>query len=101
MHSLSHYPPSSGAVVLFADEFDLNLHPSITSCGMKVGEQMKVDAPHQNRKEYILGAVNYFTGEMFYSISLCKDNVTFASLVEDVLRAYPCGDIYLVVDSFV
>jgi putative transposase len=38
---------------------------------------------------------------VFHFISPRKDNIAFASLVEDVLRAYPSSDVYLVVDNFI
>lgn len=93
--------PPPGAVVLFADEADLNLHPTITRCWAKIGEQKKVDTPRQNHKAYALGAVDYHTGEVLHLLSPRKDRAAFSSLVARILEAYPKLEVYLVVDNFI
>lgn len=95
-----HSPPP-GAVVLFADEADLNLHPTITRGWAKIGKQQKVDTPRQNQKAYAIGAVDYHKGEVVHLLSPRKDRAAFSSLVEMVLRAYPEMEVYLVVDNYI
>lgn len=93
--------PPPGAVVLFADEADLNLHPTVTRCWMAKGGQKQVDTPRQNQKAYALGAVDYYNGEVLHLLSPRKDRAAFSSLVEKVLRAYPELEVYLVVDNYI
>jgi hypothetical protein len=53
------------------------------------GGDKRVNTPHQNRKKYTLGAVNYPSGEVLTLFSSRKGNVAFASLAEIFSRLAP------------
>ncbi len=93
-------------ILLYEDEFDLNLLPGVTRCWTKVGKQRKVLTPGQNIKRYGFGAVNYLSGQLTYQISEHKNSVGFCQLIEQIVREYCPGEAYngpkvvLVIDNY-
>jgi putative transposase len=86
----------------FADEFDIELLPTISGRWMPVGQQYKVNTPGRNERHYGFGAVNYVTGELIWLLSEHKDNAAFRKLL-DLLREHHQGDnkpVVIVVDNY-
>lgn len=53
-------------VVLMEDETDIRLFPILRQMWMRMGEQTELPAPLTNQKRTIFGALEIFTGEVFY-----------------------------------
>lgn len=94
-------------VLLYEDEFDLNLLPGVVRCWTRKGEQRKIPTPGTNRKRYGFGAVNFVTGELTTRIGERKDSAGFGDLVAALIARYaptplPLGrKIVLVVDNYI
>jgi len=86
----------------FADEFDIDLLPTIAGCWMPQGQQYKVRTPGQNRKHYGLGAADYVTGQLIWCLSEHKNNAAFRTLLALVEQAHQDDPIpvVIVVDNF-
>lgn len=56
----------AGTVVLVEDETDIRLFPILRQMWMRMGEQLELPAPLTNQKRTIFGALEIFTGEVFY-----------------------------------
>ena len=86
----------------FADEFDIELLPTISGRWMPVGQQYKVSTPGRNERRYGFGAVNYVTGRLIWLLSEHKDNVAFRKLL-DLIKRHHQGDdkpVVIVVDNY-
>lgn len=79
-------------VLLFDDEMDLHVLPSIAGCWTKRGSQRKVPMPGKNQKCYSFGAVNAVTGAVTRLIRERKNSESFCALVEAIVAAYCPGE---------
>jgi transposase len=91
---------ASAATVLYLDECDLQLLPVLRACWMK-GPRLRVPTPGQNVKRAIFGALNARTGRLDRLIRPRKRAVDFVAFLEHLARAYPAGEVVLVLDSVV
>jgi hypothetical protein len=93
-------------ILLYEDEFDLNLLPGVIRCWTKQGSQRKIPTPGQNIKRYGFGAVNSQTGQVLYRVGEHKDSAGFCELLEQIVPAYCPGETYsgpkvaVVVDNY-
>ncbi len=93
-------------VLLFEDEFDLNLLPGVTRCWTRMGEQRRVLTPGVNQKRYGFGALDYTGGALVTHFAEHKDSVGFCQLLEAVVSHYCPGEFYggpkvvLVMDNY-
>jgi putative transposase len=87
----------------FADEFDIDLLPTIGGCWMPRGQQYKVHTSGQNQKHYGLGAVDYVTGQLLWCLSEHKNNAAFRVLLRLIEQAHQDDPIpvVIVVDNFI
>jgi transposase len=94
-------------VLLYQDEFDLNLLPGVLRCWTRRGEQGKVPTPGQNVKRYGFGAVNFLSGQLTYGFGERKNSEGFCALVEQIVQEYCPGESYtgpkvaMVVDNYI
>lgn len=87
-------------VLLFQDETELNLNPTLTRCWAKRGKRVKVLTPRRNQKKYLFGAIEPLGREVFWAWSLRKDSVSFCRFVERIMEALPERRVVLVLDNF-
>jgi len=87
--------------LLFVDETTLNLAFPIRACWMKKGQQMRLDAPPgANAFHHVLGAWNWRTQQVSYTVETVKNSDTFIRFLEHVLeRTYPNQGLVLVMDN--
>jgi transposase len=90
----------SAATVLYLDECELQLLPIIRACWMK-GPRLRVPTPGQNVKRTIFGALNARTGRLDRLIRARKRAADFVAFLEHLARAYPAGEVVLVLDNVV
>lgn len=83
------------------DETTLNLAFPIRACWMKRGQQKRLDAPPgANAFHHVLGALNWRTQKVTYTVETVKNSDTFIHFLEHVLEhAYPDGGLVLVMDN--
>ncbi len=75
-------------ILLYQDEVDLALLPTVTRLWTRRGEQVKVNTPRQNQKCYGFGAVNYRTGQLSRYIGEHKDTDNFIKLLAQLGQDY-------------
>jgi transposase len=89
---------ASTATVLYLDECELQLLPLIRAMWMK-GSRVRVPTPGQNRKRAVFGALDARTGALQYALRERKRAVDFVAFLEQLVRAYPAGEVVLVLDN--
>jgi transposase len=89
---------ASTAIVLYLDECELHLLPVIRAMWMK-GPRMRVPTPGRNRKRAVFGALDARTGALQSAIRERKRAIDFVAFLEQLARAYPSGDVALVLDN--
>lgn len=87
------------AILLAEDECEMMLLPVLRATWHRRGEQPQVLTPGQNRKRPIFGTVNLRTGGWHYRLTAHKRSQEFITALTDILRAYPSGRIYILVDN--
>ena len=91
---------SSAATVLYLDEADVQLLPVLRAMWMR-GPRVRVPTPGQNVKRTIFGALNARTGALHHLIRPRKRAVDFVAFLDQLARAYPTGEVVLVLDNVV
>ncbi len=86
--------------VLYLDECELQLLPEIRSMWMK-GPRVRVPTPGRNAKRAVFGALDARTGALHHALRERKRAVDFVAFLEQLARAYPTGDLVLVLDNVV
>ena len=88
-------------VWVFEDEVDIHLNPKIGSDYTLPGHRKKVLTPGVNKKHYLAGALNAFTGQLTWVEGESKDSELFVRLVFQLGRAYPDAErIHLILDNY-
>jgi transposase len=91
---------ASVAVVLYLDESDLQLLPVVRAMWMK-GPRVRSPTPGQNAKRTIFGALDARTGALHHVIRPRKRAVDFIAFLDHLARAYPAGEVVLVLDNVI
>jgi len=86
--------------VLYLDECELQLLPVIRNMWMK-GPRVRVPTPGRNAKRAVFGALDARTGALQYALRERKRAVDFVAFLEQLARAYPTGELVLVLDNVV
>lgn len=99
--SLSHsieIPKLRGRLFFF-DEANLSWCPQSGRVFRVVGKEVKVDTPGQNQTRYILGSVEYPTGEGLYEIYAHKRHEEVQAHWQHLLDMYPDDFLFVVRDN--
>jgi putative transposase len=89
--------------MVFADELDIHLLPTVGCAWMPKGSQLEVMTPGQNQKHYLAGALDLATGTLRHCLGARKTNVLFRDLLELLETSYPAERytrVYVVVDNY-
>ena len=86
-------------VLVFQDEAEIHLHPTLTRAWAQVGRQPEVPAPGKNEKKVIYGAVDYVTGKLTYTVADSKCGVQFLAFLVVVLKKYAGKKVRMVCDN--
>lgn len=93
--------PPEGSTVLYLDEHDAHLNPSIRRCWQKVGEQKKVYTPGKNEKLYIFGAYSPYEKKIVcWKIFGRKRSEEFFEFLKHLTKVFPQKKIILILDNF-
>jgi len=90
-----------GEVWVFEDEVDIHLNPKIGPDYMLPGAQKKVSTPGVNKKRYLAGALNAFTGQLTWVEGESKDSSLFVRLLFQLGRDYPNAKrVHVILDNY-
>ncbi|MBV9927522.1 MAG: IS630 family transposase [Acidobacteria bacterium] len=89
---------SAGAHVLVEDETDIRLFPVLRRMWLVIGEQLRLQAPLQNQKRTIFGAIDIETGAVFYRVFGRKRTLEMVGHLGDLLAAYGGEPLLVVLD---
>jgi transposase len=83
------------------DATTVNLAFPIRACWMKRGQQKRLPAPPgANAFQHVIGALNWRTQQVSYTLETIKNSDTFISFLEHLLEhCYPTQGIVLVMDN--
>jgi len=85
--------------LIFQDEAEIHLHPTLTRMWARSGTQPEVPAPGKNQKRVVYGGINYATGRLTYTVTATKSGWNFLAFLMVLLKAYPGRKIRLVCDN--
>jgi putative transposase len=77
------------AVMVFADELDIQLLPTVGAAWMPKGSQAAVMTPGQNETHYLAGALNLATGKILHGLGPRNTNALFRDLLTRLDRPDP------------
>lgn len=89
---------AAGTVVLVEDETDIRLFPILRQMWMRMGEQIELPAPLTNQKRTIFGALEIFTGEIFYRHFPRQRTLEMIAFLEALCERYAERPILLIPD---
>lgn len=90
-------PPNS--VLLFEDESDVNLNPTIEKAWGRRGSQQKVPAAGKNRRRTVFATVAYHDHRVVHLVRERKCSDDFLVFLEHLTAAYSWQTIFLVLDN--
>ena len=85
--------------MIYQDEMEIHLHPTLTQMWARVGEQPEVPAPGKNEKQVVYGGVNYKTGKLTYTLAATKCGASFLLFLMVLVKSYAGQKIILVCDN--
>jgi putative transposase len=91
-----------GELILFADELDIELLPKVGYQWMLKGTQLEIPTPGKNQKHYLAGALDPWTGQLYYVLGPRKNNVLFRQLLNllESQMGKRYTKVYIVVDNY-
>jgi transposase len=89
--------------VLFVDEADIDLNPRIGAQWSPRGQQVTIPTPGKNRKGYLAGALDAYSGQVISVEGHSKNTDLFLRLLEAVERVYAqtVSRLYVVLDNYI
>jgi len=87
------------ATIIAEDECEVHQLPILRAMWHRRGQQPHIPTPGQNRKCAVFGGVNLRTGQWHYQLYGRKRSAEFIDFLTGLLRAYPSGRIYVVLDN--
>jgi transposase len=86
-------------VLIFQDEVEIHLHPTLARLWALVGQQPEVPAPGKNEKKVVYGGVDYRTGILTYMLASTKCGAEFLAFLILLVKTYAGRKIRLVCDN--
>jgi hypothetical protein len=86
-------------VLIFQDEVEIHLHPTLARLWAPVGQQPEVPAPGRNEKKVVYGGVDYRTGKLTHTLADTKCGTEFLVFLMLLLKTYAGRKIRLVCDN--
>ncbi len=91
------------AAIIAVDECDCHLLAAVRAMWQRVGEQLRLPTPGQNRRRSVFGGLNIRSGQWHYQLSAHKRTADFIAFLNLLLVAYPTGPdtgmIYVIADN--
>jgi transposase len=89
---------AAGTLVLVEDETEIRLFPLLRQMWMRMGEQIALPAPLTNQKQTIFGALEIFSGEVFYRCFPRQRTAEMIAFLEALGEHYAGRPILLILD---
>jgi len=89
----------SEEALVFQDEMEIHLHPTLTQMWGPVGEQPEIPSPGKNEKRVVYGGVDYKTGKIIYTVAKTKSGQNFLAFLIALVTAYAGQKVRLVCDN--
>jgi len=89
--------------MVFADERDIHLLPTVGAAWMPQGHQEEVPTPGKNAKHSLAGALRLETGQILHGLGSRKNNGLFRNLLPLLDQTYPAPRVTridVVVDNY-
>jgi transposase len=90
-------PPE--ATIVAADECDVHLLAVLRAMWQRIGEQLRLPTPGQNRRRSVFGGLNVRTGQWHYLLTDHKRTADFIAFLTLLTQAYTIGLIFVIVDN--
>jgi len=87
-------------VILYEDESDFGLYSGTQDDWSPVAEQEKVGTRGKNRKRYVFGAQDAFTGASYMRWAGRKNGDNFVRFLESLVKHLPGKRLVLILDNF-
>lgn len=87
------------ATVIAVDECECHLLAVVRAMWQRVGEQLRLPTPGQNRRRSIFGGLNLRSGQWHYALADHKRTTDFITFLSTLLIAYPIGCVYVIADN--
>jgi putative transposase len=87
------------ATLIAVDECECHLLAVVRAMWQRVGEQLRLPTPGQNRRRSIFGGLNLRTGQWHYALADHKRTSDFIAFLTTLLIAYPTGTVYVIADN--
>ena len=94
------YNAPAETVVLYEDETEMHLNPTIRACWTPSGEQIKIESAGNDEKYQLFGSVEYRSGEMVCSQFARKRTAEYLAHLEQVISNWPDRPIALITDNY-
>lgn len=79
---------NSEEALVFQDEMEIHLHPTLTQMWGPIGEQPEIPSPGKNEKRVVYGGVDYKTGKIVYTAAKTKSGQNFLVFLIALITAY-------------
>ena len=89
----------SKEALVFQDEMEIHLHPTLTQMWEPVGQQPEIPSPGKNEKRVVYGGVDYKTGKIIYTVAKTKSGQNFLAFLIALVTAYAGRKVRLVCDN--
>jgi len=89
----------SEEALVFQDEMEIHLHPTLTQMWAPVGQQPEVPAPGKNEKRVVYGGVDYKTGKIIYTVAKTKSGQNFLIFLVALVTTYAGRKVRVVCDN--
>ena len=80
------------------DETDIRLFPVLRRTWQRIGEQLRLVAPMQNKKRTVFGAIEIHTGAVFHRLFERKRTIEMISFLTDLAQHYGGHPVLLILD---
>ena len=85
--------------LVFQDEMEIHLHPTLTQMWGAVGQQPEIPSPGKNEKRVVYGGVDYQSGKIVYTMAQTKSGRNFLVFLMALTTTYAGRKIRLVCDN--
>jgi transposase len=92
--------PVAGNHVIYKDESDIHLLPTLRSAWMPQGKQLRVSTPGANQKKSVFGALDIRIGAFIHRMFDRKRATEFIEFLAYMVAQYPTGKIHIILDNF-
>ncbi len=90
---------SAETVVMVEDETDIRLFPVRRRTWQRIGEQLRLVAPMQNKKRTVFGAIEVHTGAVFHRLFERKRTAEMISFLTDLAQHYGGRPVLMMLDQ--